>query len=347
MRFFFPSRTAPLFLLLLAAGFLVGCGVSDPKSPKFVIAKGKDVKVTRADLDRAEAQFFQQRGISKTQLPADQLLQLDREAARQLVLQAVLARESARTIKAAGLEEKVKSEVEGIKAQLGGDKALDERLKGMGTTRAKLKEDLLKQLRVREFLRVSVPPSPDPSPADVQKFYAENKAKFTRPLTVRVSHVLIAVPEGSAPAVKAQKKGLAEAARARVVAPKGAQDFAKVATEVSQDVASARRGGDLGFFGPGQMLPQFEKVAFATAVGAVSPVFETHFGYHFLKVHERRPAGSVSFDEARPQIAAFLKQAKDSENLKAFLAKLEANAKVVYRLPPPALDLPKPLSSAR
>jgi peptidyl-prolyl cis-trans isomerase C len=329
--------------LLLAVGFLSGCGTSDPKSPKFVIAKGRGVKVTRADLDKAEAQFFQQRGISKAQVPLEQLAMLEREAARQLVLQALLLRESSK-MKVPGIDEKVKAEIDGIKAQMGGDKAFEEKLKGMGTTSSKLKEDISQQMRLREFLRSAVPPSTDSSAAEVEKFYADNKAKFSRPATVRASHILVMVPQGATPAIKAQKKAAIDAARARVAAPKGAQDFAKVAAEVSQDPGSAKRGGDLGYFAQGQMVPQFDAVASTSPVGAVSPVFETPYGYHFLKVTERRPAGVVTFAEARPQIVSLLKRTKDSENLKSYFAKLEANAKVIYKLPPPSLDALKPLA---
>ncbi len=66
-HFFLPRRLVLGLALLLAAGFLAGCGTSDSKPPKFVVAKGKGIKVVRADLDKAEAQFFQQRGVSKAQ----------------------------------------------------------------------------------------------------------------------------------------------------------------------------------------------------------------------------------------------------------------------------------------
>lgn len=335
MHFASPRGLTSGFAVLLAVGILTGCGTSDPKSPKFLVAKGKGVRVTRADLDKAKAQFFQQRGVSASQVPLEQLMQLDREAARQLALQALLTRESSK-VKIPDLGAKAETEIQQIKNQMGGDKAFEERLKTMNSTRAKLKEDLMQQMRLRELLRTNVPPSGEPPPAAIEKFYAENKAKFTRPPTVRASHVLVAVPQGSAPAVKAQKKAVIDAARARVTAPKGAQDFAKVAAEVSQD-GSAKRGGDLGYFAQGQMVPQFSKVAFETPVGTVSPVFETSFGYHFLKVTDRRAGGPVSLDEARPQIAEFLKRAKDAENLKGYFAKIEAEAKIVYAFPPPAL----------
>lgn len=343
MHFSLPRRLTLGLSLSLAVGFLAGCGTSDPKSPRFVVAKGRGVKVTRADLDKAEAQFFQQRGISKAQVPVDQLAMLEREATRQLALQALLLRESSK-MKVPGLDEKVKVEIDGIKAQMGGDKSFEEKLKGMGTTLSKLKEDISQQMRLREFLRATVPPSPDPSVAEVEKFYADNQAKFARPATVRASHILVTVPQGATPAVKAQKKAAIDAARARVTAPKGAQDFAKVATEVSQDPGSAKRGGDLGFFAQGQMVPQFDKVASVSPIGAVSPVFETPYGYHFLKVTERRPAGVVTLAEARSQIASVIKRTKDSENLKAYFARLETDAKVVYKLPPPSLDALKPLA---
>ncbi len=332
MHFPSLSRVSIGLSVVLAAALFAGCGVSDPKSPKFVVAKGHGVKVTRGEVDHAEAQFFAQRGVTATQVPKEQLAALDREVAQQMVTQSLLLQEATK-LKLPSMDAQVNAEIQKIQARVGGAQGLKDRLKQEGVTEEKLKEDLTQQFRIREVIRLKTPVVADPPPQAIEKFYNEKKAMFSRPATTRASHVLVQIPHGATPAVKTQKKALIDAARARVA--KG-EDFARVAGEVSEDPGSAKKGGDLGYFAQGQMVPAFEKVALASQIGAVSPVFETPYGYHFLKVTERRPAGTVSLEEARPQITAYLKNLQAAENLKAYFKKLEADAGVVYHLEAPA-----------
>jgi len=102
---------------------------------------------------------------------------------------------------------------------------------------------------------------------------------------VHARHILLRTPENATPAQRDSVRRAAEAIRAQAAAP-GA-DFAALARQYSQD-ASKDSGGDLGFFGKGQMVPQFEEAAFALQPGQVSPVVQSPFGYHVIKVEEKR-----------------------------------------------------------
>ena len=102
-------------------------------------------------------------------------------------------------------------------------------------------------------------------------------------------------------------------------------DFAKLARTYSDD-ASKQRGGDLGFFPKGQMVPAFEAAAFALAPNQISDVVETPFGFHIIKVLEKRPAQSVPFAEVAPRIEQFLKQEQQQEKTKAFVDQLRGKA---------------------
>ncbi len=328
MHFPILSRAIAPVLAISLTALLAGCGVSDPSSPRFVVANGRGVKITRGELDKTRNQLLAQRGLPVSQIPPDQISAIDQQVLQQMVMQALLLKEG-NSIKLPKMDDKVNAEIEKLKAQAGGEQALKERLQKSDLTVDKLKEELLRQLRIQEILHTKVPDAAEPSPEVVTRFYNDNKDKFSQPAMVRVSHVLIQFPRDATPAVKAQKKTAADAARARVV--KG-EDFAKVAREVSQDPSSAVRGGDVGLFRQGQMVPAFEKTAFSTPLNAISPVFETPFGYHFLKVTETRPAGMTSLDQARPQIAAFLKNQQRSQAITAYLRKIETDSKVVYHL---------------
>lgn len=106
-------------------------------------------------------------------------------------------------------------------------------------------------------------------------------------LQVRARHILLRVAPDAAPAQRDSALALARDLRARAAA---GENFARLAQEYSQDPGSARDGGDLGFFGRGQMVAPFEQAAFALGVGEVSDVVETPFGYHVIRVEERKLA---------------------------------------------------------
>jgi peptidyl-prolyl cis-trans isomerase C len=170
------------------------------------------------------------------------------------------------------------------------------------------------------------------SDADVQKVYADNAAQYEQ---VKARHILIA-PKGS-PAAQAgkdltdeQAKAKAEDLRKQIVA--GA-NFDELAKKESDDAGSGARGGDLGAFSRGQMVPEFEQAAFAAKVGEVTPVVKTQFGYHIIKVegHDKTP-----LDQVRPTIEKNLKQTKLHAALDAMKENAHPTFDPTYFGPPPA-----------
>jgi peptidyl-prolyl cis-trans isomerase C len=169
--------------------------------------------------------------------------------------------------------------------------------------------------------------------AEVQKAYADGAKEYEQ---VKARHILIA-PKGS-PAAQTGKKELtddeakakAEDLRKQLLA--GA-NFEELAKKESDDAGSGARGGDLGSFGHGQMVPEFEAAAFAAKIGEVSPVVKTQFGYHILKVeaHDSTPLAQV-----RPTIEKNLKQAKIHAALETLREKANPVYDEKYFAPPPA-----------
>ena len=130
--------------------------------------------------------------------------------------------------------------------------------------------------------------------ADVKSFYDANLAQYSRPEQRRARHILFRVEAGASPAEKEQARQQAEAALARL---KKGEDFAALARTLSQDPSSAEKGGDLGFFGQGQMVPAFDKAAFETPIGQISGVVESEFGFHIVQPTETRAAGTAPMSE--------------------------------------------------
>ena len=133
------------------------------------------------------------------------------------------------------------------------------------------------------------------TPQEVEQYYKENQERFSTPEQVRASHILFRT-EGKDEA-EVRKQAEAVLARARA-----GQDFARLANQHTEEEIGRTRGGDLDFFGRGQMAPEFEQAAFALQPGETSDIVQTSFGLHIIRVTDRRPAQTRPLEEVRGQI---------------------------------------------
>ena len=138
--------------------------------------------------------------------------------------------------------------------------------------------------------RVTVPP------ADIEREYNNNLEQYSTPEQVRASHILLKTDGKDDAAVKAKAEELLKQARS------GA-DFAELAKKNSEDEASAKNGGDLDYFGKGRMVPEFDAAVFAMQPGQISDPVKTQYGYHIIKLVDKKPATTRPFAEVRQQLA--------------------------------------------
>jgi parvulin-like peptidyl-prolyl isomerase len=149
----------------------------------------------------------------------------------------------------------------------------------------------------------------------VEEYYKTNEASYESKEQVKASHILIKADPTNDAAAKAK----AEAVLKRVQK----EDFGKVAAEVSDDPGSKVKKGDLGYFGHGQMVPEFEKVAFELPVGKISGLVKSNFGYHIIKVTDKKAASKSSFESVKNEIAKkFLAEERYLTFIKSIEAKL-------------------------
>ena len=173
-------------------------------------------------------------------------------------------------------------------------------------------EDLKKRVIVEAFLKKKVEESANVSDAELQAFYKKNEDKFKTGDQIRASHILVKTE----PEAKDIEKQL-----------KGGASFEALAKKHSIDGAAAK-GGDLGWFGKGSMLPDFEKVAFSLKEGTTSGIVQTKFGYHIIKATGKRPAGARSFEDVKDQIKAAIAPEKQQETFKKLKEDLKKDAKL-------------------
>jgi len=158
-------------------------------------------------------------------------------------------------------------------------------------------EELKKRVIVEAFLKKKVEKQGTASNQELKKFYDQNKDKFKAGEEIRASHILL----------KSEQE--AESVLAKI---KRGGKFEALAKQYSID-STASKGGDLGWFGKGKMVPDFEQATFALKQGQVSGVIKTNFGYHLIKLTGKRPPGIRPFDEVKDQIEASLEPTKQQK----------------------------------
>jgi EpsD family peptidyl-prolyl cis-trans isomerase len=155
---------------------------------------------------------------------------------------------------------------------------------------------------------------------EIKKFYDENPKEFEVPEKIKVRHIIVVPseqgPNRKTPAEAREKlENIAAQLHQENTFPTGTDPdtvhrltvlhFAEAAKKFSED-AAAPSGGDLGWVGPGVLDPTFEDAAFHLKKGVISGIIQTKFGYHLILVEDRTPAGTLSFEDAKPQIREYL-----------------------------------------
>ncbi len=176
---------------------------------------------------------------------------------------------------------------------------------------------------------------------EMKDYYEKNKRRYEVKEMVKAGHILIRVKKD---ATDAEKKAALEKAKkiAKEAKKKGA-DFRQLAIKYSEG-PTGPKGGDLGFFTRGRMAPEFEKAAFALKPGQISDPVLTTFGYHIIKVYERREAGQKPFEEVKDSIEKLLRSRQKRKRKAELLRELKKTATIVNNLKLPPLkrgDSPK------
>lgn len=162
------------------------------------------------------------------------------------------------------------------------------------------------------------------SEEDMKKYYDENRDMF-RSNEVRASHILIStIDEKTRLPLSEEEKAKAKIKAEELLKKvKAGEDFSELAKKFSQDPGSGQLGGDLGFFPKGQMVKPFEDAAFSMNVGEVSELVESNFGYHIIKVTDKKDEMST-FDEVKDRISDNLA----GESYQSYITELKEQAKI-------------------
>lgn len=295
--------------------------------PGDVLATVNGTKVTRAEFEQA-LKALQRGGRQPGQaFPPEVRAQL----LDQMVKQELLSQEASR-FPVKDLDRAVDTQIQALRGRFPNAEAFQKELAADGLTEAKLKTMARRQLTIQNYVATQIAPKIKVTDAEAKTFYDANKDKMKAPEQVKASHVLISVPPAAKPEDK--KAALAKATAIQKRAAKG-EDFAKLARENSQDPGSAQGGGDLGYFTKDRMVEPFAKAAFALKPGQVSEVVETPFGFHVIKLTDRKAAKEMTFAEEKEKILNYLKNKAAAEAVAKRVEELRKAGKVTVSVPNP------------
>jgi peptidyl-prolyl cis-trans isomerase C len=264
---------------------------------------------------------FRKYGMRKE--PPDLAKRLRSRALDKLIGDELIDQES-RKLKIEDVDEKVKQMLEDLEKKHPSREQFEKYLKRKNLTMEVLRSSLRARVYIDEYLKTQDILEPEISEELIKETYARDPDSYTRKETLQASHVLIAVDGSAGAEEKKQARKKAETIRKEIL---GGKDFAEMA-EKHSDCNSASGGGRLGYIKKGYMPDEFDKVAFAMKQGAVSEVVKTKFGYHIIKVLEKKPAGVTPYEEVRDLIKKLLQQQESKKKLAVHITELKKKAKI-------------------
>lgn len=279
-RFKNKKTISYIALLVLIVGVLTVTGCSaDEETPKDETESTADVdavaeKDVVAEVDGKE--------ITKDELYKLLLAQNGQQVLDALIVEKIVDSEiEKQDIKIS--DEDIQAKIDEMKEYYGGEEQFTMALAQAGLKEEDMKADIEMNLR----LKALVDPYLKITDEDMKAYFEENKDKFGEQEEVKASHILV------------EDEALAKEIKGKL---NDGADFAELATEHSTDPGSKDSGGELGFFGKGQMVPEFEAAAFSMKAGEISEPVQTTNGYHIIKVEEKKEASEATFENSKEEI---------------------------------------------
>jgi len=324
--------------------------------PNSVAVTVNGVEITEGEIDKMlEPQLAAMAERSQNRSPefmGQMRKMLRRQAVERIIIERLID-EKARQSNIVITEEEVDSQLGEIASMQRPPISLDDfkrKIEGLGQNFDQVKQQIRKALTIQKVMEAQLADKINVTEADANEYYIQNLNQYKIPEQVKASHILIK-PDTTDPNTdpnEAQAKAKAKAEELLEQIKAGA-DFAELA-KANSSCPSSERGGDLGFFGRGQMVPPFEKAAFELETGQLSDIVETKFGYHVIKVTGHKDAGVKTFEQVKDEIIQQLTQRKQRELAGQFVALLKSEADIVYppgKEPKAIMPRPRPVLSPR
>lgn len=318
--------------LLLSIGLFWGCKERTPEaappreglgalgaSGSEVVARVGGTDITGAELSQTLQAYAQQLMMGGQKPPPDM-----EDSVLDMLIDNEILYQSGLKMDLHDVDKKVDDMVRDMEAQFPSKEVMDQMLTRAGMTTESLRTSLKKKAVVQAVVEKEIDPQAPVSEEEVKTFYEKNKKELEQPERVRAHHILLTFPKDATEVQKEEVKEKILALKKRLDA---GEDFEAVARSDSS-CPSKEKGGDLGFFSKGRMVPAFEEAVWSLDKGAVSGPVETRFGYHLIRKDEKKAAGTPPLEEVRAGITEVIRQQKASDKLDRLLEKLKKDIKV-------------------
>jgi peptidyl-prolyl cis-trans isomerase C len=332
------SRTKIAFILLFVMAFAIaGCG-GDGKEESGesmdatmndgagFVAKVNGTVIGEKEVKQEMSMLRQQMAGRVSQQQLDSMGPMLRQQAVTNLVNRALLTQAAEKEDITVTPDQVEARYEEIKGNFPSEEAFEAQLGRSNLTPDEFRVEVERGMKLEQLVDMKTADIEAPTEEDAKAFYDSNTTSFNTPEKVRASHILIKVEDSDTELSKEQKKAKIDDLRQQLLA--GA-DMAELAKENS-DCPSRDKGGDLGFFGRGQMVKPFEDAAFALEVGQISPVIETQFGYHVIKLTDKEAAGTTPFEDVKDNIIDYLAEMKKQDAMNAYMTSLREGASIEY-----------------
>lgn len=223
----------------------------------------------------------------------------------------------------------VEATVEEVKRQNAiTQEGLEKALAAEGLTLESYKKQIEKNLQRQRLIHWSVKVEEKPTEKELREFYQENINRYRANETYRPATILLVVPKGATPE---EIRNIRKKCQDVLEKIKKGEDFGEMAVLYSEDGSNKARG-DLGYFRKGELLPVFEREALRLKVGEVSGIIRTEFGFHIIKLLDRRAADPLPFEEVSEKVKADCYNAEMEKAFRQFLGKLKEKAIIEIKL---------------
>lgn len=296
---------------------------SSSSSSKDKAAVVNGTVITQAAYDQEVSRFQQQMQRMGQTVSPEQMGELKKKVLDSMINRELLLQECNRLgIKAN--DDEIDQQIAAIKSKVPSEADFTNMLTTLNVTEADFRAEVGRDLTVKKFIMQEIAPKATVTPDESKAFYDAHPELFKMPERVHASHILVKVEPNATQDDKDKALKKMKDIQKRI---KKGEDFATVAKEVS-DCPSKANGGDLGFFPRGKMDPKFEEAAFALKPGEVSDIVETQFGYHLIKLAEKKEAGAETYETVKDVLEKRMKQDKIGQLVSQYIDQLKAKAKI-------------------
>jgi peptidyl-prolyl cis-trans isomerase C len=289
-----------------------------------MVATVNGVKISGAEFSKSLQSYKRRFSMMGQQFPEDHAKDINKSIIEDMVSRELLIQNSNKIgIKVS--DDELNKEIKAIKSKFPSADQFNQMIKSQNMTMEDVKADIRKAIHINRLVKSEIEGKISIEEKTINEYYKNNSSQFLEEESVKASHILVKADKNASKDAREAAKKKIDGLLKRV---KKGEDFAKLAKENSDDPGSGQNGGDLGFFSKGMMVPPFEKAAFGLKKDEISDVVETEFGYHIIKLTDRKPSRTIPLNEVQDKLKSFLKSMEVNKKLTEYIANLRKTADV-------------------